>query len=578
MSTLALILLLTGPARAASAPRVRTGPAASASVRLAPAAGLLRPGALAPARPGLARSLPAPIPSLSPSAIAVPVADAAPTPERGKAAVAARVARSLRRNAAALLPAPYSRPDGLPEPSALDMDAYRQFVAADHWSRIKEDFAEELERVRLMPDKDAVSAYVRTEADKVLARIKAERGTSNVGLHYNLHGGQPEEYVKAGGIRATMGDIALNYTMSGDRNYKVYFYQTEYFSLYDALNDRNPQPLIPRMGSTLILFRRDAPEIDALEKSGAAARPSAISLDFDTERAKGIPASTFLAPPLDVFNGVGRKVGQKRLSRDEETLAVLRYLESAVVGARARPLHPLLAERSSSLELDGLSFKGSRLMDGDVRAPRLGRGEIGVVDAHPRIPGAVIKTMAPSAEIQAYTADFDAEKIRDMEADAARKMAAAGAGPRFFGNGEVGGALSSVRERIYGETLDALIRARRFGPEEHALVLELVDKLAAAGFVGSDMRPANIMLGRTAADPRRRAFVIDGARVIPLSGASLEEKRRAAFEHLVALNWRRDPHMGEIVNYKTLGEILEQGLARSRDKTWWQRLKRYFLS
>ena len=457
-----------------------------------------------------------------------------------------------------------------------DRDAYKAFLAADHWAKIKEDFGEELARVRGLKDKAAVTAYVRAEADKVLERIKGVHGSANIGFHYNLHGGQREQYVEGGGIRATMGDIALQYTMNGDRNYKVYFFQSANHSLYDVLNERNPQPMISRMGSVLMLFRRDSEYLKNAEATGAAARAGDISLDFDTSKAWGIPYDTFLAPPLDVFNGVARKTGQKRLSRDEETLAVVRYIETAVAGPRAKEtpeVHPLLSGRSTELELQGLGYKGSRLYDGGAKAARLGSGEFGIVDEHPRIPGAVIKAVAPSAEIQIFS-DFKPERTWLLEEASARRLAEIGAGPRFFGKAQIGGALVSVRERIFGDTLERLIMDRRYGPEEHALMLDLVQKLAAAGFVGDDMRPSNIMIGRTAADGARRAFIIDGTGQIPLAGGSPEERLGNAWTHQVDLKWQMNPLVGEIRHSKALGEILDEGLSRSRDKTWWQRFKR----
>jgi hypothetical protein len=90
------------------------------------------------------------------------------------------------------------------------------------------------------------------------------------------------------------------------------------------------------MGSVLILFRRDSPALAKALQSGAAGHPTAISLDFDEASLAGISYSDFLVPPLDVFNGVAKKVGQRRLSRDEETLAVLRYIEAAALDPESR--------------------------------------------------------------------------------------------------------------------------------------------------------------------------------------------------------------------------------------------------
>ncbi|MCX5795348.1 MAG: hypothetical protein NTY77_07645 [Elusimicrobia bacterium] len=214
---------------------------------------------------------------------------------------------------------------------------YQNFTAQDHWGKVRGGFAAELAKVRALGSKDQTQAYVREEASKVLERIQEAHGTANVGFHYNLHGGQARQYVEAGLIRASVGDIALQYTMHGDPNHKVYFFQSSQHDLYEVLDARNPQPFIGRMGTVLILFRRDSPNLAKAESAGLAGRPSSISLDFDQARMPGIPYEDFLAPPLDVFNGVAKKVGQKRLSRDEETLAVLRYIEAAVLDFESRP-------------------------------------------------------------------------------------------------------------------------------------------------------------------------------------------------------------------------------------------------
>ena len=47
-------------------------------------------------------------------------------------------------------------------------------------------------------------------------------------------------------------------------------------------------------------------------------------------RPIGIPYDTFVTDPLEVFTRVRRKLGSPtRLSRDEQTLAVMRYIEAA---------------------------------------------------------------------------------------------------------------------------------------------------------------------------------------------------------------------------------------------------------
>lgn len=224
---------------------------------------------------------------------------------------------------------------------AEDLRAYRSFLARDVWRQVGPAVAAEIQTLRALRSKDAVQAVVRQVGEEIVGRIQRERGTANIGFHYNLHGGQAEGYVEGGGIRATMGDIALNYTMHGDRSYKVYFFQSKEFALYDVLDERNPNLFSGRMGSVLNVFRLDSPFMEAGLKNGAITNFGKISADFDTARLWGIPYETYLAPPLDVFYNVSAKMGfAGRLSRDEETLAVMRYLEAAVLAPALAPAPP----------------------------------------------------------------------------------------------------------------------------------------------------------------------------------------------------------------------------------------------
>jgi hypothetical protein len=162
-----------------------------------------------------------------------------------------------------------------------------------------------------------------------------------------------------------------------------------------------------------------------------------------------------------------------------------------------------------SLEVDGLTLKRGAWRRGEEKLERLGQGEFGFVDVHPTVPGAVIKTVEHSASIQLFS-NPDPRKSAELEETTARALAAADAGPRHFGRAAVAGRLVSVRERVYGDTLESLSREKRLGPGESALVLDLLRRLAAANLKSDDMRPANVMIGRTLLDPRRRAYLVDG--------------------------------------------------------------------
>jgi len=210
----------------------------------------------------------------------------------------------------------------------------REFTKLDVWAQVAPSARAEVETLRARGlSKADFKEHVRSAARAAMARMQAAAGTNNIGFHYNLHGGQREQYVGKG-INATMGDIALQYSMHGDRNYKVYFFQSAQHDLYTLLDESHPQLLLfpSRMGHALNLFDVDAPAILEAKAGGRIRDHGAISMDF--HGMGGVPYSAYLAPPVEVFHRTAKKIGLKKLTRDEETLATIRYLE-AVVAAGA---------------------------------------------------------------------------------------------------------------------------------------------------------------------------------------------------------------------------------------------------
>ena len=204
----------------------------------------------------------------------------------------------------------------------------REFAKLDLWGEVAPGAREEIEKARAAKmSKAAFKEFVTKEADAAIERIKKARGVANIGFHFNLHGGQRKEYVGTG-IRATMGDIAARYDMNADRNQKVYFFQSAQHGGFVPLDASNGEILFfpTRMGHALNLFDLDAPALVAARADGRIKNFGAISMDFHGMR--GVPYSAYLAPPVEVFIGTAKKLGLKKLSRDEETLATIRYLEA----------------------------------------------------------------------------------------------------------------------------------------------------------------------------------------------------------------------------------------------------------
>jgi hypothetical protein len=234
------------------------------------------------------------------------------------------------------------------------------------------------------------------------------------------------------------------------------------------------------------------------------------------------------------------------------------------------------SKAAPSLELDGLTLKRGTWRRGETKLERLGQGEFGFVDVHPTMPGAVIKTVAHSAEIQLFSNESPRDTAAQEEATA-RTLTAADAGPRHFGQVIHDGYLISVRERVSGDTLEKLSASRKLGPAERELVQDLMRRLAAAGLKPDDLRPSNIMIGRTALDPRRRAYVVDGGRfkTVP-AGLDSEGRYNDLMSTPVVLRGRMDPNIGWVEFSKPMTQILDEGVERFTRKTRWQRFKGFW--
>ena len=215
---------------------------------------------------------------------------------------------------------------------------FHRFTDEDHWANVVPQISGEIGKLREVAD---TKAYLRKVGAEIVARIQKNKGAREIGFHYNLHGGMAEGYVTSGGIRAGRGDIALQYTTNGDLAYKVYLFRSSNVNLYDILSERGPDLVSARMGSVLNIFDSKSDFILKAEADGAIPKQNEISIDFEDNWINkrgmiGIPYSTYLAPPVEPFAGrSGKRFGLKgRISKDEETLAAMRYIEAVVLGSK----------------------------------------------------------------------------------------------------------------------------------------------------------------------------------------------------------------------------------------------------
>lgn len=159
---------------------------------------------------------------------------------------------------------------------------------------------------------------------------------------------------------------------------------------------------------------------------------------------------------------------------------------------------------------DGAALDGEDLLWNGGRTGALGRGFFGVVHPHPAVEGAVIKTDLPR-KLGALGEPAEMGLWR-MEKDRSVTLAAAriGAGPRVLGEGQVGGRPALVKERVYGDTVERRLEDDAFDAEDHGLLEDLFLLIARSGISFVDVRPGNVMIGRTLLDPVRRAYLVDG--------------------------------------------------------------------
>jgi hypothetical protein len=142
---------------------------------------------------------------------------------------------------------------------------------------------------------------------------------------------------------------------------------------------------------------------------------------------------------------------------------------------------------------------------------------------------------------------------------------------------EIGGRPVSAREKIYGATVEDYIDARRYGEAEHALVINLLQRIAEKRLFPDDMRPPNIMIGTTKLDPEPKAYVVDSTRLKPVDPAvSDAELREALYRQEIIVSHGHDPFVGQFINTKPLSEILEKALGARNQKTLRQRASAFW--
>jgi len=219
------------------------------------------------------------------------------------------------------------------------------------WSEIASAVVAEIEDLRKLRGANKTQRIVDT-GQEIAQQIAAKFQSSKIGFHYNLHGGSGRDYVGTGIRGSVTADISTHTDPWAARRYQTYFFNSLDHTLFEVLNSRHPGNPWMRMGSTLIIFRLDSDFFNLAASEGGILDSQSVYLHFNQgwlnrhAKAMGlpytvaVPATEYLASPLNVFRKTAAKLGSSLwLSREEETLAHMRFIEAMLL-ARPQALQP----------------------------------------------------------------------------------------------------------------------------------------------------------------------------------------------------------------------------------------------
>lgn len=216
-------------------------------------------------------------------------------------------------------------------------------------AKLQLSITQERDYLKSLGTKQVKESYLKEIAKGLEDKIKAKFNTQTIGYHFNLNGGLDFEYAQSGGLFVNQGDIMAQHGMSKHLAFNIYFFQSKKISLYDLINSYNMKKIISsgRMGDTLIMFNLDNPYFAKALREKGITDATDIYFDFDmnwlrkqdfnignTGQVIGIPAETFIIPPLPIYRSAHYKqLNLSGLSREEENLVYLRLIEDLIFGS-----------------------------------------------------------------------------------------------------------------------------------------------------------------------------------------------------------------------------------------------------
>lgn len=225
----------------------------------------------------------------------------------------------------------------------------------------------------------------------------------------------------------------------------------------------------------------------------------------------------------------------------------------------------------------GIARRNEKLFFNDEKMNLLGKGQYGAVYVHPVHEDAVLKLLNIQVDAMLFSSQ-SAQDVFQEDIRVTKKLAQAGAGPCLLGTVCIDGRPATVKERVFGDTAETLFFERRLTEDDVELIRQMLMKMAQTGYHLNDLRLPNMMLGTTHANPTRQAYLIDAndAPDFP-PDMPVEDRFQILYHQVVPRKIRIDPYRGTIEGTgPSLSSLLQEGLDRANDKTWWQRFIRGF--
>ncbi len=204
--------------------------------------------------------------------------------------------------------------DLLAEPSRAMLEKLERVsrLSDEIWTEKHEFFQAELNQFRQAKDRATILSKVAKDLDREVFQLGlgANRdGTSRVGLHYNMHGGEPADFIRAGGIRATPGNVmrlqaraSLEYASETllaqiHADHSVFYYELAQGEMSAFLGRKF------KVKHHFIVFDLEKAESQSSARRDFGLDGSALAFrNAGSDEFMGIPRDFYLLPPIPILS------------------------------------------------------------------------------------------------------------------------------------------------------------------------------------------------------------------------------------------------------------------------------------